>query len=131
MKKNENMKKLAALATGTLAIGALSLNANSNDLFQVNDLGSGSEIRSHILNLNGSASAFIDNTSSELKCGEGKCGEGKGKDGKATDKDAKAPKAKKETKEAGKDKATKAGDDKTKEAKCGEGKCGEGKCGTH
>lgn len=133
MKKNE-MKKMVALATGTLAMGAISLNANASNLFESTDLGSGAELRGAILEMNGSSSAFIDNNDAELKCGEGKCGEGKCGEGKgkkeakdATTK-AKSDVAKEKTKAT--DKKEKAAD-KTKEGKCGEGKCGEGKCGTH
>ena len=131
MKNGKNLtKKVAAIATSTLAVGAISLDANATDIFEINDLGSGSELRSNILELNGGTSTLLDNAEVELKCGEGKCGEGKcgeSKDGKkkeAEKKDSKSKDAKSEETKKGKD-------DKSKEAKCGEGKCGEGKCGEH
>lgn len=128
MKKNKNIGKVAAIATGTLALGAVSTNANAADLFQVDYLGSGAELRSNLIDLNSDFPAenkMVSNLEMELKCGEGKCGEGKCGEGK---KGEESKETKAEGKKEGDAKATK-GDDKTKEHKCGEGKCGEGKCG--
>jgi len=123
--------KIVAVATGTLALGAVSNNANAADLFTVDHLGSGSEVRSNLIELNSDFIAdnkMVSNLNVELKCGEGKCGEGKcgeGKSGEKKDDDKKADAkegAKKGAKEGEKEGEKK--DDKSKEGKCGEGKCG-------
>ncbi len=91
-----NVAKFSVVA-GAL-IGVNSIQAESGFSF----LGSGLQVRSSILALNGANSDAISNEadkSGEGKCGEGKCGEGKCGEGKKEDKGA--------------------------EAKCGEGKCGE------
>lgn len=101
-----------ALLTTTLAttpaIGA--------DILAYNDLGTGSQVRSHLIEMN--ANQAEGQTSNvvkfaELKCGEGKCGEGDKKE------------AKTDAKKGEKAEAT-AKESKSAEAKCGEGKCGEG-----
>ena len=101
--------KLKNLAAGTIMLSSLSLlsvDANAENLFNTEDLGTGSDLRSNILEANWNSPAFI-NATIELKCGEGTCGEGK----------KKAEGEKAETKAA----------EKTGEHKCGEGKCGEEK----
>lgn len=125
--------KIVAVATGTLALGAVSNNASAADLFAVDHLGSGSEVRSNLIELNSDFIAdnkMVSNLNVELKCGEGKCGEGKcgeGKDGDKKEGDKKSDKKDGDKKSDKKEDAKK--DDKSKEGKCGEGKCGEGKCG--
>ncbi len=128
MKASKKIGKIAAVATGALAIGAVSSEANAAELFQVDHLGSGSEVRSNLIDLNSDFVAenkMVSNLNVELKCGEGKCGEGKCGEGKSGD-DKKEGEKKDEKKT---DKKDAKADDKTKEHKCGEGKCGEGKCG--
>ena len=126
--------KIVAVATGTLALGAVSNNANAAELFTVDHLGSGSEVRSNLIELNSDFIAdnkMVSNLNVELKCGEGKCGEGKcgeGKDGDKKEGDKKDAVKKKTDKKEGAKEGDKK-DDKSKEGKCGEGKCGEGKCG--
>lgn len=123
--------KIVAVATGTLAVAAVSNNANAADLFSVDHLGSGSELRSNLIELNSDFIAdnkMVSNLNVELKCGEGKCGEGKCGEGKSGDKKEGDAKAKDKSKADPKAEEGKK-DDKSKEGKCGEGKCGEGKCG--
>lgn len=120
--------KIVAIATGTLAIGAATSEANATELFTVDHLGSGSELRSNLIDLNSDfivENKMVSNLNVELKCGEGKCGEGKCGEGKSGDdkKEGDKKDAKKD------DKKDVKADDKSKEGKCGEGKCGEGKCG--
>lgn len=63
---------------GTLIAGALlsagSLTAAPASMFNFNDLGSGSDVRTNLLerSQNNSSNLYL-----EIKCGEGKCGEGK------------------------------------------------------
>ncbi len=129
MKSKKNLGKVAAIATGTLTLGALSTNVQANELFQAQDLGSGAELRSELIQLNNPSEApvMMNNSEIELKCGEGKCGEGKAGEDKKAKTDEKE--AKTDEKEAKTDEKAKEG--KTQEHKCGEGKCGEGKCGSH
>ena len=99
-----------ALLTTTLATSP----ALGADILAYNDLGTGSQVRSHLIDVN---SNQVDAQTSnvvkfaELKCGEGKCGEGDKKEAKA---------------EAKKGEAAATAESKSSEAKCGEGKCGEG-----
>lgn len=123
--------KIVAVATGTLALGAVSNNANAADLFTVDHLGSGSEVRSNIIELNSDFIAdnrMVSNLNIELKCGEGKCGEGKcgeGKSGDEKDSDKKEDAIKSDTKEDTKEETKEEAkeetekDDKSKEGKCG------------
>ncbi len=140
MKTNKKLKKTAlvsgALLTGSL-VGLNPLNANSGDLFDYSDLGSGAELRSELLEQNQSpfdaakaAEGMTTIKFSELKCGEGKCGEGEKKEAKKDGKD-KTEKASKDSKKASakpesdkKEGKKEAKKDKTSESKCGEGKCG-------
>jgi uncharacterized low-complexity protein len=127
MKKEKKVLKSATIASAIITGSALSLtsaNASEASLYDYNDLGAGSEIRTGLLDMNSSLAGNSFDASNEkfaeLKCGEGKCGEDK----KAKDKkdhDKKEGKA-----EEGK---TEEGKAKNKEAKEGEAKCGEGKCG--
>ncbi len=121
--------KIVAVATGSLAIGSVTSEANATELFNVDHLGSGSEVRANLIDLNSDFVAenkMVSNLNVELKCGEGKCGEGKCGEGKSGD--DKKEGDKKDAKKG--DKKDSKADDKSKEGKCGEGKCGEGKCGS-
>lgn len=124
----DNKKK--SLLTSTLIasalIGGAGLNANSNNLFSFNDLGSGSEIRTTLAtnSISDEADALrlemkcgddaktkkSESKSKDAKCGEGKCG-AESEDGKKKDKKAEA-------------KSEQSAESKSKDAKCGEGKCG-------
>lgn len=132
--------KRKTMITGSLIAGAVlgtgSLSAAKTNLFNYNDLGSGSVVRAKLLNQTEvDYKAFLlelncgekpkketevkknetkkaENKSKEAKCGEGKCGENK-------DKQSKDLKAETQAKSD-----TTAKESKSKEAKCGEGKCG-------
>lgn len=118
----ENKKK--SLLTGSLIASAMlgmsSLNVNANSLFNFNELGTGSEVRSTLLDR---ATSDVNHLMLELKCGDstktkdGKCGEGKCGE-KKTDGKAKDGKCGADKKKA---------DGKAKDGKCGEGKCGDKK----
>jgi uncharacterized low-complexity protein len=117
--KRSNLKS-AALLTGAIFAGTASVaiaNKNNADLLNYSSLGSGSELRSELLDLNKSpfnVNKAVESTStvkfSELKCGEGKCGEGKCGEGES-DKEKKAEK-KEDKKEA-------TSESKTDESSCG------------
>jgi uncharacterized low-complexity protein len=120
----ESTKKTILTGTmiATAILGGASMKANTSNLFDFTSLGSGSEVRSVLLNSAPSAVKIMD-----LNCGEkkdaktadtkkagdskakdGKCGEGKCGDKKTAD-------------------TKKATDSKAKDGKCGEGKCGDKK----
>lgn len=136
---NNTSKKL--LLTGSIIAGALlgvgaPRTINAANLFDYHNLGSGSELRSLLLNNSAErnlemkcgnksdsksdAKPASDAKTKDAKCGEGKCGdkkmESKAKDAKCGEKkmDAKALSGKKM-------------ESKAKDAKCGEGKCGDKK----
>ena len=136
---NNTSKKL--LLTGSIIAGALlgvgaPKTINAANLFDYHNLGSGSELRSLLLNNSAErnlemkcgnksdsksdAKPASDAKTKDAKCGEGKCGdkkmESKAKDAKCGEKkmDAKALSGKKM-------------ESKAKDAKCGEGKCGDKK----
>ena len=132
MKQNKNKKMISgSLILGSI-VGLSGLQANASELFNYNDLGSGSEVRSQLL---GSERA-LDNAL-ELSCGEKsegktseqKCGEegkkAKKKEGKATESKCGEEGSKAKSTE----KSSSKKESKATESKCGEGKCGEGKCG--
>lgn len=125
-----NNKKKALLTSSLIAtalIGGAGLNANSNNLFSFNDLGTGSEIRTtlatqsiaeeaDVLRLemkcgNDAKTEKTESKSKDAKCGEGKCG-AESKDAKTKDKKAEAQTEQKS-------------ESKSKDAKCGEGTSGE------
>jgi uncharacterized low-complexity protein len=109
--KNENKttKTLAVIAASTMVIAGLSNTATAAN-FDFEDLGSGAELRSELINVPSATANSLELTI-EAKCGEktkeAKCGEkGKAKEAKCGEKG------------------------KAKEAKCGEkGKAKEAKCG--
>ncbi|TLX75358.1 hypothetical protein E9993_10710 [Labilibacter sediminis] len=132
--KQKNSILKGVVLSGMIA-GALPMAANANNLMSYNELGSGSELRSELLEQYSSPIDALSNVNgdyviAEGKCGEGKCGEAKcGEEGKKETKksekkavDAKTSEAtcgdkdKKETKKEAKSKTT--------EAKCGENTCG-------
>jgi uncharacterized low-complexity protein len=100
--ENKKRSVLAGSLIASAMLGVSALNANANQLFNFNELGTGSEVRSA---LSDNTSSSINSLALELKCGDstktkdGKCGEGK------------------------------CGDKKKSTSKAKDGKCGEGKCG--
>ena len=118
MKTDKKILKSASMIAGALLTTTLATTpALGADILAYNDLGTGSQVRSHLIQMN---SNQVDGQTSnvvkfaELKCGEGKCGEGDKKEAK-----------KGETTKTEATAAT-AAESKSAEAKCGEGKCGEG-----
>lgn len=123
---NKSLKSI--LFSGSIVAGSLlSTNTASANPFSFTDLGSGSQLRTALLDNLVSQKYNLDlacgekskdnskneNKSKDGKCGEGKCGEGKcgGKEDSTKMKSSDMKKT----------------DDKSKEGKCGEGKCGENK----
>jgi len=104
----KNSQKTKSILKGSLiagAIGLTSITAGASNLFNYNNLGSGAELRSELLNINASPLKVAelecgDKKKEGTKTGEQKCGDKK----KAADSKG-----------------------KTGEAKCGEGKCGDKK----
>jgi uncharacterized low-complexity protein len=79
MKSDKKILKSAAIIAGALLTTSLiAAPSVSPDILAYNDLGSGSEVRSQLINQNqvNGAESFAYKLG-ELKCGEGKCGEGK------------------------------------------------------
>ena len=79
MKADKKILKSAAIIAGAiLTTSLIAAPSVSPDILAYNDLGSGSEVRSQLINQNqvngAEATAY---KFGELKCGEGKCGEGK------------------------------------------------------
>lgn len=108
MKKDKKILKSATVLTSALLTGSLAgfaASGTQNNLLDYSSMGSGSEVRSEIMNMN--APNILHNEST-YKFGELKCGEGEGE------------------KKAEKKKEGKKVEGKTSEHKCGEGKCGEG-----
>ncbi|MBK7629216.1 MAG: hypothetical protein IPJ23_00435 [Ignavibacteriales bacterium] len=124
---NKSLKSI--LFTGTIVAGSLlSTSTASANPFSFTDLGSGSQLRTALLdnlisqkyNLDLSCGEKTkDNSKSDSKTKDAKCGEGKcGGDGKCGDKSDTTKMHMKDMKKM---------DSKTKDAKCGEGKCGDSK----
>ena len=110
MKTDKKILKSASIIAGALLTTSLAAAPlSSPDLLAYNDLGSGSQVRSHLIDVN--ANQGVSSEASAYKVAELKCGEDGKKEGEAKKGDAKKAEAKKG------------------EGKCGEGKCGEGKCG--
>lgn len=137
MKTEKKIFKSASIVAGALLTTTLvATPVTGMDILAYNDLGSGSQLRSHLIDANSTQAASAEADAfkyAELKCGEdGKKAEKKaeGKKAEAKTADTKKTAAKKgDAKKADAKAETKATEDKGKEAKCGEGKCGEGKCG--
>lgn len=122
MKAEKKIFKSASVVAGALLSTALlAAPANGMDILAFNDLGSGAELRTKLVeaNTNQSSSTEVNTVKyAELKCGE---------DGKKEEKKAEGKKSDAKTKSTKKGDAkteTKAKEEKTKEAKCGEGTCG-------
>ncbi|MBK7631943.1 MAG: hypothetical protein IPJ23_14790 [Ignavibacteriales bacterium] len=133
---NKSLKSI--LFTGTIVAGSLlSTSTASANPFSFTDLGSGSQLRTALLdnlisqkyNLDLSCGEKTkDNSKSDSKTKDAKCGEGKCGDSKTTEHkcgDGKCGDKSDTTKMHMKD--MKKMDSKTKDAKCGEGKCGDSK----
>jgi len=133
MKNDKKILKSATIfASAMLTTVAVSAATPVNGLSELNDLGSGSEVRSALIDMNLNADA--SNTLyaykiSDMKCGEGKCGEGKCGEEKASDDGEKKSSKKADAKKGAKKADAKEADAKTSESKSTESKCGEGKCG--
>ncbi len=137
----ENKIKKTTIVTGSILASALTALTVTNAEAKTINLGSGSELRSEIIDLNimsSSKSVYEMKCGSESmekgkaqktekkakegkavesKCGEGKCGEGKcGGNAKKSSKTTNAKASKTESKKEAKGKTT--------ESKCGQGKCG-------
>lgn len=112
------MEKKKSMLAGSIIAGAImavsGFTANAAGLFSYNNLGTGDEVRTKLLETNNSNSRTMELACGEKgktdstakkgkdgKCGEGKCGEKKKMDS--------------------------VGTKKVKDGKCGEGKCGETK----
>ena len=111
-RKEKQNGLLKTVVIGGMIVGASTFGANAENLFSYGDLGSGSEVRSNLLEQYGlpitTANLPGDFIVGEGKCGEGKCGEGKcGEEKKSEKKSEKATEAKK-------------AETKTTEGKCGE-----------
>ncbi len=155
----KNSKKViftsALLAGAAITVSAADITSNNSGYA---DLGTGAELRTHILyseqsdmpisifemkcaakekegDKNGKkleAKKAKDGKAAEGKCGEGKCG---AEDGKAKNKTTEVKADKKDAKSAAGEGKTKKGDakikseKKAKDSKAKEAKCGEGKCG--
>lgn len=135
MKKDKKILKSAtifasAMLSTTVAVTAVT---PASSILEYNDLGSGSQVRSALvdMNLNGvESNTLYAYKISDMKCGEGKCGEEKKADDSKSKKATKGKKAKASGKKAsGKKADTKKADAKKAEGKSTEAKCGEGKCG--
>ena len=123
---NKSIKSI--LFTGSIVAGSLlSTNTASANPFSFTDLGSGSQLRTALLdnlvsqkyNLDlACGEKSKDNTKKEDKSKDGKCGEGKCGEGKCGGKEDSTKMKTSDVKKM---------DDKSKEGKCGEGKCGENK----
>lgn len=128
----KNTKRI--LLTGSILAGAIfgagaPKAISAENLFNYNGLGSGSELRTSLLNTSPNRNLEMkcgnkgdskdskpnDSKTKDAKCGDKKMSDSKAKDGKCGDKkmsDAKGPKT---------------ADSKAKDGKCGEGKCGDKK----
>lgn len=115
----QSKRSIGALITGTVMSGALlgSVTANAAEMFDYDDLGSGAELRSDLLDASNTGFNTL-----EAKCGEGKCGDEKA-EGKTEDHKCGEGKCGDEKAEGSAEKS----EAKASDHKCGEGKCGEGK----
>jgi len=90
MKTDKKILKSASLVAGALLTTTFAATpAFGGDLLAYNDLGSGAQVRSHLIDVNSNQAKAAEATAykfGELKCGEGKCGDDK----KADDKKATA-----------------------------------------
>lgn len=127
--KNRSLKSI--IYTGTIVAGSLlavnTASASQASPFSFTDLGSGSQLRTTLLdnlvsqkyNLDLSCGEKTkDNKSNDSKTKDAKCGESKAKEQKCGDKKDSSMVHSKDMKKS---------DSKSKEGKCGEGKCGDSK----
>jgi uncharacterized low-complexity protein len=113
MKTDKKILISASIVAGALMTTSLAAAPSPGpDILAYNDLGSGAEVRSHLIDVNSNQVSGGETVA--YKFAEMKCGEDSGKEGEA---------------KKGDDKAATTAESKDGEAKCGEGKCGEGKCG--
>lgn len=114
MKTDKKILKSATMVAGALLTTALVATPSYGaDILAYNNLGSGSQLRSHLINMNSNQVIPMEANAvkfGELKCGEGKCGEGKCGEG-----DTKKEAKKSETAE------TKSAETKSAGAESGEG----------
>lgn len=104
MKTDKKILKSASIIAGALLTTTLAAAPTmSPDILAYNNLGSGAEVRSHLIDQNVNQVNGAESTAykfGELKCGEGKCGEGKCGEGDKKEetkkKDAKKSEAKAE-----------------------------------
>jgi uncharacterized low-complexity protein len=135
MRKENKLQKKTGILAGALVSGALlTFSAGSANAASLNDfstLGSGSQVRTTLLDMNSYTSELAEQAASFDKSAEAKCGENKEKkEGKKAEKKegktAKGETCKGKCGEKGKASEAKCGE----KGKAGEGKCGEGKCGS-
>lgn len=133
----KNTKRI--LLTGSILAGAIFGTGvpkaiSAENLFNYNGLGSGSELRTSLLNTSpnrnlemkcGNKSDNKDPKSNNSKTKDAKCGDKKMSDSKA--KDGKCGEGKCGDKKMSEAKGPKSADSKAKDGKCGEGKCGDKK----
>lgn len=110
----KNTKRI--LLTGSILAGAIfgtgtPKTLSAENLFNYNGLGSGSELRTSLLNTS-------PNRNLEMKCGN-----------KSDSKDSKSNDSKTKDAKCGDKKMSDAKDKKAMDSKAKDGKCGEGKCG--
>ncbi len=140
MKTEKKIFNSASIIAGALLTTSMITSPVSGmDILAYNDLGSGAQVRSHLIDLNSNQANSSETVAfklGELTCGddakkaEGEKTEAKTADAKTAEAkttDAKTAEAK--TTDAKTETKTEATEEKSTEAKCGEGKCGEGKCG--
>ncbi len=81
MKTDKKILKSASLVAGALLTTTFAAApALGGDLLAYNDLGSGAQVRSHLIDMNTNQAKAAEATAykfGELKCGEGKCGDDK------------------------------------------------------
>lgn len=124
MKKEKKVLKSASVLAGALLTSTAIAATPSSNLLEYNDLGTGSEVRSNLIEMNASTSdlrAIEAYKVSDLKCGEGKCGGDEKKAEKKGEKKSKKSEGKSDKKS---DKKAEKSESKTGESKCGEGTCG-------
>jgi hypothetical protein len=120
MKTDKKILKSASIIAGALITTSLAAAPSmSPDILAYNDLGSGADVRSHLIDQNVNQVNGAEATAykfGELKCGEGKCGEGKCGEGDKK-KEAKKKEAKKSDSQTAEVKTadTKTADTKKKE----------------
>ena len=91
MKTDKKILKSASMIAGALLTTTLATSpALGADILAYNDMGTGSQVRSHLIDVNsnqvnGQTSNVVK--FAELKCGEGKCGDGETTETETTEKE--------------------------------------------